>query len=548
MEKWVEPAVSEKPSYQEQQGVPYGVLEHMQPLGEAPSARVKTRVKAESSRKSVLGRSAAAVGVDAQETPDGTPAPHVPSPPAQVDASSQAPVAVDDAKDGDWAPGTKSKHKEKDRHTRNRTTKRRSDAHNIIKKTSTDPTDTPAPVNTNRIYDAPKLKLVVESAKKRALEVGKPDLAAAVHEIWVQSLDSARLTALLEAILTQTAAKSQISEFQDFVKQAKKKLKYAKDDTRKKPAVGGANAAPPPDASLRSPSKLTNTSTTEQETAAIPSTERPEPHKPKFSLKVKPQHKEHKDPSRRRTSHGGEMSASPSKKRSGSVGSESSLTSLTSNGDNDLDLDVPDEIAEGPPVSSNKVNGTKAKDHAAERGSLAVSDKKLKRTSADTDLGEDERDCKNAAKKQKLDAAVKREPDAAVKRESEQKHKRTSADAALSEDERDRQYAVKRQRLDASVTRDYPYEESDVRMTVKESPTARNTRTTRAQNGSLIPPPVSLPPNGDRITDAKSGRAASADVESPLSDLSPPSSQLSTPHVGRGPSRPPGKRAKTKTS
>jgi len=406
-------------------------------------------------------------------------------------------VVVDDEKDTDYAPG--GKKKEKDRHTRSRATKRRSESHQSIAKGSTEPKKSgTTPVNTNRVYDAYKLKRVVEAAEERALQVGKPDLAAAVHEIWVQSLESARLTALLEAILTQTATPAQTTEFQDFVKKAKRKLKEAKDGGRKKPAGSGANGTQ--SLPVRSPSKPT-APPLPVESSAVPSTERQEPHKPKLSLKVKSPHKEHKDSSRRRAGHGGKMSTSPPKKRSGSVGSESSLTSLTSNGDNDMDLDERDELANGPGVSSSKVNGVKNKDHATERGNLTAPDQKLKRTSAEADLVEDERDRQLAAKKRKLDETIKRE---------------------------------------------YPFEESDMRKTQNEA--KLKARATRAQNGSLVPPPVALAPNGSRSASVRDSRAASAEVDSPLSDLSPPSSRMSTPHVWTGPPKPSGKRAKTKTS
>ncbi|KAK5121011.1 hypothetical protein LTR85_005795 [Meristemomyces frigidus] len=73
----------------------------------------------------------------------------------------------------------------------------------------------------NRLYDSDKVKRVVEAAKQRALDVGKPLLAAAVHEIWVTSLNDERLTELLEAVLTQSTTRQQTLEFQGYVKAAK---------------------------------------------------------------------------------------------------------------------------------------------------------------------------------------------------------------------------------------------------------------------------------------------------------------------------------------
>ena len=193
------------------------------------------------------------------------------------------------------------------------------------------------------------------------------------------------------------------------------------------------------------------------------------------------------------------MSTSSPKKRPGSVGSDSSLTDLTELEDDAMDVDAPDDVAAGP---SSKVNGLKAKDHAAERGSLAAPDRKLKRSSADADL---------------------------------------------EDDERERDIALKKQKLSKTVNREYPHEQSDMRKSIREPPS--RSATARLKPGSIVPPPLSLAPNGGGTTGAKGSRAASTDIDSPLSDLSPASSRMSTPHIYRGPPKPqPGKRAKTKQS
>lgn len=493
MDQWVEPAVAAQPSYQDHNGAPYGVLEHMQPLGEAPSAKVKARVKSEVPRKSHIGRSSAAAGLDAQETPEGTPAPPPPIP-APVNGSAPPPIVIDDEKDEDYAPAVKKKEST----TRSRVGKRHSEpaqANTKAKAATANHTTPITAVPRKRVYDAAKLKRVVEAAKVRAMEVGKPDLAAAVHEIWRESLQSERLTDLLEAILTQSASPAQTNEFQEYVRKAKKRLKAAKDEPRVFPGEGanGTQALP-----LRSPSKSTTTPSTNINPAAVPSTERTEQSKLKLSLKVKSPLKDSKG--RRRSGHLSKVSVSPPKKRSGSMGSESSeLTELESN-DDAMDVDDRDELAEGTAGPSSKINGIKGKDHAAERGSLAAPERKLKRSSADADL---------------------------------------------EDDERARVLTVKKQKLNQAITREYPYEESDVRKTIKKLPS--QSRSSRAKPASLVPPPVSLPPNGSRSASARGSRAVSAGLDSPLSELSPASSRMSTPHIWN-PKPPPGKRAKTKTS
>lgn len=493
MDSWVEPPVAAQPSYQDHSGAPFGVLEHMQPLGEAPSAKVKGRVRSEAPRKSVLGRSSAAVGVDGQETPEGTPAPQATPPVTQVREPAPPPpppVVIDDERDEDYAPAAKKKEPV----TR---AKRASGA--TSRKLSTPAASTTASTTgQKRVYDPPKLKRVVDAAKERAMQVNKPDLAAAVHEIWLESLKSKRLTDLLEAILTQNATAKQTEEFQHYVKRAKQRLKDAKVKARKRPgaSANGTQQALP----LRSPSQFTSATTPniELEPPALPSTERPEPSRPKLSIKVKSPSADSK--SRRRSGPGGKMSASPPKQRLRAGSESSELTDLTSEGEGGLDVEEQDELANGPPPPA-KVNGVKGKDHAAERGSLAAPDRKLKRTSADADI---------------------------------------------EDDAREREIAAKKQKLNQSIRREVAFEESDMRKSARE-PALSQQRSTRAKNGSLVPPPISLPPNG-RAGSARGSRAVSADLESPLSELSGPSSRMSTPRVLKAPPKPPGKRAKTKTS
>lgn len=495
MDRWVEPALqAPKPSYQDHGAGPYGVLEHMQPLGEAPSTKVKQRMRADGSRKSVLGRSAAAGGVDAQETPEGTPAPSAVTAHPVVPPATQ-PIVIDDERDGDYAPTVNGK--KKDRAARPRAVKRKSES-----ATSATPAvpsikrHSPPSAPTRKFeYDGDKLKRVVEAAKARAIEVNKPDLAAAVNEIYEQSLVNDELRVLLEAILTQNATPQQNNEFQDYVRAAKKKLKDAKKNPRHQPVTitngtieKSSESSQPPQTNLTSQPGPTPRL---ESSLAIPSTERPEIHKPKISLKVK---SPARDSKKHRTSHGN-MSVSP-KKRAGSVGSDSSLTSLTSNEeDGDMDLDSPGDQVGGTAGPTIKLNGVKGKDHAAERGSLAV-------------------------------------PGGPVKR--------SSAEAELDNDQTEREFAAKKQRMSEGQARDYDYEESSMRPTIKAPKTRALQR--------LVPPPVKLEQTNSRAASARGSRAASVDLDSPLSDLSPVNSRQSTPRLQRAPPKPFGKRAKTKQS
>lgn len=511
IDRWIEPPVAIAASYTDHGGAPYGVLDGMQALGDLPSAKVRGRVKGEGVRKSVLGRASAA---DADGTPGGSPAPQPPTPqPADLPAPHT--LVIDDEKDDDYAP--KLNGKRKDRVTRNRGSKRVSQP-----ASSVTPAPTPAPtlpkapavmatstpaaaaapaLSASQIpahpteYDGDKLKRVVEAAKARAIDVGKPDLAAAVNEIYEQSKSDLNLRILLQAILSQRASHDQNARFQDYVRAAKKKLKDAKQRERQEPPVSKATEAQPKSITKPLPSKLSLQSTPLLQppgaARALPSTEPAEPPKGKISLKVKsPTKHQH------RRKPGKVMSISP-KKRSGSVGSDSSLTDLTSNDEDDgMDLDADDdELHRGPPPAYAGVRTNGVKDQAAERGSLTVPSGGAKRSSAEAEL----------------------------------------------EDERDRILAAKKQKLGESVRRDYDFTESSVRP-------ALNGPKSRAQQvrSEALAPRLTLHASGSRTGSARPSRAVSMDIDSPLS--SPAGSRQSTPKVLKPAPKPFNKRAKTKQS
>lgn len=511
LDGWVEPSLAAKPSFEDHGGAPYGVLEHMQPLGEAPSTRVRARVKGDGARKSMLGRSGAGAGPDAQETPEGTPGPQSSSQATFEPLPPLPPIALDDEDDDDYAPGKKSKKKEKA--VKGRATKRQSESVGPLaveappsgkgkgkgrgKKAEKPPK--PEVINTNRIYYPEKLRGVVEEARRRATEAGKETLADAVQEIYLQSLNSARLTQLLEAILCVNATPEQTSEFQVYVKEAKKKLRLAKSEAKSKsnPQIAEVNGSNKP-LPLRSPAK--------EEPAArvkvkeeFPSTEKAEIPKPKFSIKVKSPPKQ--ETSKRPSQGHATASLPPEHKSEDMDGDLSDLSELTelSEGE-EMAVDTPeelDEMSSGPP---SKVNGIQAKDQAAERGSLGVQGSNLKRS---------------------------------------------SADAEIQETEDDRVLSAKKLKLSGKVTREYDYTDSHIRSSLGGA--SRTPRGPGAKNGAVVPPKITLHPNGGGNASARSSRAISADAESPLSSPAG-SSRRSTPHVWKGPPKQTGKRAKTKTS
>lgn len=488
--QWVEPSLAQNPSYRDHSGGSYyGVSEHMQPLGEAPNARVRTRVKAEGGRKSVLGKTAAAGMAEAQDTPEGTPAPQTTikgqensPPPPQI-------VVKDDDDDDDYAPKMNGKKEKKER--KPRLSKAQDEARPSFKtkaSTSRMAKDT-TPVNKNKKYDDVKLRQVVEAAKERAMAVGKPDLAWAVNEIYERSLTDANLTQLLENILAQTATAAQTKEFTTYVKAARRKLRNAKakEDARTSPESANASQSLP----LRSPSAFALPTTNAAAPASHDEVSGPAAMSPE---KIEdPSRKQGRPRSRDRNT----TSASPTKKRSGSVVSDSSLTDLTSNPDDDMEVDA-GVSASAPLPPQAKSNGVNSKDHAAERGSLAAPNRNLKRS---------------------------------------------SAEAEIRDDESVRVLAAKKARLSETVTRDVPYQESNLREPAKMT---SRLRLSRGRNDTFAPPSIDTSVYGGRRGSTNGSRAVSTDADSPLSE--PDSSRQSTPQAYRGPARSFGKRAKTKQS
>lgn len=512
LDGWVEPSLAAKPSFEDHGGAPYGVLEHMQPLGEPPSTRVRARVKGDGARKSMAGKGAVGLGLDAQDTPEGTPGPQYSSQPADA-LPPLPPIAMDDEEDEDYAPGKKSKKKE--RAAKPRAAKRQSESAGPA-------TETPPPgkgrgkgkkaadkaaqlaaedaawevakksslvdnVNQNKVYDARKLRIVVDEAKRRAEAVGKPAMGKAVEEIYQQSLSNTRLTWLLEAVLIQTANKEDMDEFHDYVRAAKKKLKEAEQKAGE--STNGKQPLP-----VRTPAKEEKTSKVKEEAPAIPSTEKSELPRPKFSIKVK---SPPKPTARNRPSQSEPMSSSPAKQQSADLDDNASeLSELTELSEGE-EMDRDDEDGSHNAISgrSSRVNGVKIKDQAAERGSLGVQSNNLKRS---------------------------------------------SADAEIHETEQDRALSAKKLKLSGSVQRDYDWQESHVRGSL-----TRGSRGAGTKSGGVVPPKITLHPGGNAST--RGSRAVSTDAESPLSSPAL-SSRRSTPHVWKGPPKQTGKRAKTKTS
>lgn len=309
-----------------------------------------------------------------------------------------------------------------------------------------------------------------------------------MHKLWEWSLENAELTALLEDILMRQATKAQTKRFRKWVRSARDErnwLQSQQKDDRPQPTQYTHAGAP-----IKLVLEGDNSN-------VVLSTERQKPADVEMSLdEVSPSKPPANDTPRRKHANGAALFSSPLKKRSGSVGSDSSLTDMTSNADDDMDVDDHNNTSSGKDVFT-------AKDHAAERGSLSAPNRNLKRS---------------------------------------------SAEAELHVEERERLLAIKKQKLNETLAHEYSYEESNIR----DPPQVKSTRIRSLRINTKPPPKLSKPAkliaqtNGVHDSGTHGDRAMSVDADSPLS--SPMSSREATPHIYQGRPKFSGKKAKTKQS
>lgn len=235
--EWAEPSVKDsKASYEDHGGAPFGVLEDMQPLGQRPSTKVRTRVKAEPLRKS-LGKSMGAFH-DYNVTPEGTPPVETPrSTSALQEEAALVPLpTMEDEADDDYTPRVAKKSSSRARRTRGS-----SGVSDMVKTAS--PSIPPSATivrassastlsRTTKAADISPQELerinfeaVVDSAEKRARALGSDAFGAALRQVYLESQSNDHYAHLLRAILLQTATENDKSDFTTAIKKAKRTLR-----------------------------------------------------------------------------------------------------------------------------------------------------------------------------------------------------------------------------------------------------------------------------------------------------------------------------------
>ena len=298
---WTEPPLrTPAPSFEDHKGLErHGVLEHMAPLGAMPNQKAKQRVKQnESSRRSQLGKYAEA----ATSTKESATVPDLPVRSRRSES-----------------------RKVEDRTTRIHATRDKDDDQDYMPKpATTKPTTAKTPSSRNSVAPPPssrttagqeRLRLVVDSAVKRSRELGNELLGLAVRRLFEESLQNRTLAELLDAVLSQKPSNRQATDFQAYIKIARKQIKAENNRSRRSSNVGLGSSSK---STSKSPSKSVGPSVARPTESAEVSTSIASHSSPLFNGRASETNGVHDGHRTKRL------------KRSKSVSSTSSLSSLSS--------------------------------------------------------------------------------------------------------------------------------------------------------------------------------------------------------------------------
>ena len=232
---WVEPPLrTPAPSFEDYKGLErQGVLEHMAPLGSLPNHKVKQRTKAlNGPRRTTQSKNMM------MEDEAATPEPTAPSLSHRSESrksesrSSNIPNSRLKDEDQDYTPPT------------------------VVKATTAKAISSQITPNTVYSRKSTKeqhtLRVIVESAVKRADELKNPYLGKALQELYNRSLRDRTVAELLDAVLSQKPTDKQTTDFQAMVKITRREIKDAETESiRQSSKTPGSNSK----TSLKSPTK-----------------------------------------------------------------------------------------------------------------------------------------------------------------------------------------------------------------------------------------------------------------------------------------------------
>ncbi|KAL6717122.1 hypothetical protein ACLMJK_005037 [Lecanora helva] len=210
-EEWIEPPLrTPVPSFMDYKGIErHGVLEHMQPLGTFPSAKVKARLKQYDAPRRTAHLKNGELRALREDVKSAAPAP-------QIDARKSEPLQTDDR-----ARRISSSRARDDDQDYTPTLKNNTRA-GVAKSISANTMHHSTP-SSRTAQGRQKLKDIVDSAVARSNELGDPVLGEAVNDLYEESLRNPAVAGLLDAVLTQKPSPEQTAEFQNRIRAARKK-------------------------------------------------------------------------------------------------------------------------------------------------------------------------------------------------------------------------------------------------------------------------------------------------------------------------------------
>ncbi|KAL9031989.1 MAG: hypothetical protein Q9196_000002 [Gyalolechia fulgens] len=237
---WQEPPLRPPaPSFEDYKGLErQGVLEYMQPLGTAPSQRVRQRLKAHDPPKRTSHVRNGASTED-MSTPDPAPAP-----PARRSRSRK----IEDEPSRSSSSRVKNEDSEYKPNGLSVTTPSKA-----VSSHSSSQHGTPSSRVT---MGNGKLMEVVESAVIRSNEMGDLSLGLALRKLFKESVANPELSELLHAVLEQKSNPQQSVDFQCYMKRARKEVKAELKSSKH------SGQTPRPSSELKSMSPLHNIRTT----------------------------------------------------------------------------------------------------------------------------------------------------------------------------------------------------------------------------------------------------------------------------------------------
>ena len=220
LDGWIEPPLQNPtPSFEDHGFARHGVLENMAPLGIPPSAKLKARLRGDTHRRSMLSKNEAmSAGEEALSTPEMTPIadPEV-SEGQKPEEVLPPPLAIQyENEDDEYVPnGVRSASRSAKSAVKN----------GVATVTPVRDASGQGTPSSKTSIIRQRLQIVINDAVKRAQVEDRPMVGEALKQLYEESFHKQNLADLLDAIMHERQTQEQLSEFQVYIKRAKKQAK-----------------------------------------------------------------------------------------------------------------------------------------------------------------------------------------------------------------------------------------------------------------------------------------------------------------------------------